>query len=370
MTEMKGDFLDLQKLNHSYQEKMKDIFSDFLDKGWYILGDGVKSFEAAYSEFSGTKYCIGVANGLDAIVLCLKAIGIAPGDEVIVPSNTYIATWLAVNYVGAIPIPVEPRISTYNINPDLIEKAITNRTRAIIPVHLYGQCCEMGEIINIANRYSLNVVEDNAQSQGARYNNQMTGSFGIANATSFYPGKNLGAFGDAGAVTTSDEEIEHKIRVLRNYGSERKYYNEVKGINSRLDELQALFLSIKLKYLEEVNLKRIERAAIYNEALSCLGNIVLPRVADKCTSVYHQYVIRTKSRDNLQKFLADRNIGTMIHYPIPPHKQGAYNDRNFIDIDFHLAEEIANTCLSLPISSELTEEEQNYVIKSIKDFCQ
>jgi len=365
---MKVDFLNLKNLNNPYEEEMKEIFSEFLNNGWYILGDGVKNFENAFADFCGSKYCIGVANGLDAIVLCLKALGIGLGDEVIVPSNTYIATWLAVNYVGATPIPVEPRISTYNINPDLIEKVITCKTKAIIPVHLYGQCCEMGEIMNMANRFGLSVVEDNAQSQGAKYKRQMTGSFGIANATSFYPGKNLGALGDAGAITTSDQEIEHKIRVLRNYGSERKYYNEVKGMNSRLDELQALFLSIKLKDLGEVNSERIKKATVYNEALSDLGNIVLPKVADSCTSVYHQYVIRTKSRGNLQKFLTDRNIGTMIHYPIPPHRQKAYNGTNFAGRKLPIAEEIAETCLSLPISPMLTHLEQDYVIETIRDF--
>ena len=365
---MKVDFLNLNKLNNPYEEEMKEIFSEFLKKGWYILGDGVKQFETAFADFCNTKYCIGVANGLDALVLCLKALEIGPGDEVIVPSNTYIATWLAVNYVGATPIPVEPNISTYNINPDLIENVISSRTKVILPVHLYGQCCEMGEILNIANRFGLSVIEDNAQSQGARYKDQKTGNFGIANATSFYPGKNLGAFGDAGAITTSDEEVEQKIRVLRNYGSERKYYNEVKGINSRLDELQALFLSMKLKDLSEVNNERIKKATFYNEALAGIGDIVLPKVADNCTSVYHQYVVRTKSRDSLQMFLTDRSIGTLIHYPIPPHRQKAYKDTNFSGLKLPIAEEIADTCLSLPISPMLTQLEQDYVIETIKDF--
>jgi dTDP-4-amino-4,6-dideoxygalactose transaminase len=255
--------------------------------------------------------------------------------------------------VGATPIPVEPRISTYNINPQLIEAAITSKTKAIMPVHLYGQCCEMDAIMHLANKYDLYVVEDNAQSQGAMYNGKLAGSFGHINGTSFYPGKNLGAYGDAGAITTNNKELFNKACTIRNYGSSKKYYNEIKGINSRLDELQAGFLSIKLNHLPNWNTQRIHIAQLYHQLLSGVGDLILPELATGATSVFHLFVVRTQRRDALQQFLTEKGIGTLIHYPLPPHLQEAYKDLNYTTGDFPIAEEIANTCLSLPVGNSL-----------------
>lgn len=365
---MKIPFLSLKDLNQPFETDFAQAYLDFIQSGWYILGEKVKSFEQEYSDFNLVNHCIGVANGLDALVLSLKALGIGDGDEVIVPSNTYIASWLAVSYVGARPVPVEPRIDTYNINPDLIAAAITHKTKAIMPVHLYGQICEMDAIMEIAKRYNIYVIEDNAQSQGASYHGKLSGSWGQCNATSFYPGKNLGALGDAGAVTTNDDDVAYKVSVLRNYGSEKKYYNEVKGVNSRLDELQAAFLSIKLKTLMEDNAKRIDIASQYHQNLSDIGDIVLPQLATGATSVYHLYVIRTKERDALQKYLTSCGIGTMIHYPVPPHLQKAYSELGYKKGDFPLAEEIADTCLSLPLSPNLDIAKMEHVMFEITNY--
>jgi len=365
---MKIPFLNLKEMNKPFEAEFEIAYKEFINSGWYILGEKVTSFEEEYARFNTSSYAIGVANGLDALVLSLKALNIGDGDEVIVPSNTYIASWLAVSYVGATPIPVEPRIDTYNINPELIEAAITPRTKAIMPVHLFGQICEMDAIMKIADKHKLYVIEDNAQSQGATYKNKVSGSWGHCNATSFYPGKNLGALGDGGAVTTNDAKIARNVRVIRNYGSEKKYYNEVKGINSRLDELQAAFLSIKLKRLEEDNVKRQAVAAYYNESLVGIGDLILPVLAESTTSVYHLYVILTNKRDALQEYLKEKGIGTIIHYPIPPHLQEAYSDMGFIKGDFPIAEEIAADCLSLPISPYLEQHQQNEICDIIKLF--
>lgn len=361
-------FLSFNQMNAVVKNELKDNFNAFIDKGWYILGDQVKAFEHDFANFCETKYCNGVANGLDAIIIALKALNIKEGDEVIVPSNTYIATWLAVSFVGAKPIPVEPDIRTYNINPSLIEAAITPRTKAIIPVHLYGQCCEMSVIMDIANRHGLFVIEDNAQSQGARHQGKITGSFGHINATSFYPGKNLGAYGDAGATTTNDEKLWHKINTIRNYGSNKKYFNEVKGMNSRLDELQAGFLSIKLKYLNEWSETRNAIANKYLTGLQGVGDLILPYTATDTTHVYHLFVIRTKQRDLLQQHLNNSGIGTLIHYPLPPHLQEAYRELNYKKGDFPLAEEIAETCISIPMYPGLSDEDISQVIEAIKAF--
>lgn len=339
-----------------------------VDSGWFILGERVKKFESEFAAFTKVKHCIGVANGLDALIISLRVIGVTSGDEVIVPSNTYIATALAVSSLGAIPVLVEPKIDTYNIDPERIEKAITSKTKAIIPVHLYGQACEMKPILMIAERNNLLVIEDNAQAQGAIYENQLTGSFGILNATSFYPGKNLGALGDGGAITTNDEKFYKQISVLRNYGSEKKYFNEIKGMNSRLDELQAGILSVKLKHLKEQNSIRHQLAEFYNQNLDGVGDLILPAIANGASSVYHIYLVRTKKRDALQKFLADNGIGTLIHYPVPMHLQKAYAEMNFKRGDFPLAEEIADTCLSLPLYPGMGEEEMEYVATTIQKF--
>lgn len=355
-------------MNEEIKAELLPSFENFIDKGWYILGDQVKQFEQDYANYCTTKHAVGVANGLDALIIALKTLNIGVGDEVIVPSNTYIASWLAVSYVGATPVPVEPRFETYNINPDLIEAAITPKTKAIMPVHLYGQCCEMDAIMNIAQKHNLFVVEDNAQSQGATYNGKVTGSFGHINGTSFYPGKNFGAYGDAGAITTNDEQLYNRSNVIRNYGSQKKYYNEIKGINSRLDELQAGFLSIKLKHLTKWSQQRNHIAALYNQQLSGVGDVVTPVLANGATSVYHLYVIRTNKRDALQQFLNENGVGTLIHYPLPPHLQEAYQELGYKKGDFLLAETIADTCLSLPMFPGLTDEQVKQVCDTIKQF--
>ncbi len=365
---MKIPFLNLKQFNEPFEKDFEQAYRDFIQSGWYILGEKVSAFEKEYSDFNDVKHTIGVANGLDALILCLKALNIGVGDEVILPSNTYIASWLAVSYVGATPIPIEPRIETYNMNPKLIEAAITLKTKAIMPVHLYGQICEMEDIMAIAEKHNLYVIEDNAQSQGASYNGKVAGSWGHCNGTSFYPGKNLGALGDGGAVTTNYADLAKKVSVFRNYGSEKKYYNDIKGINSRLDELQAAFLSIKLKKLKEDNLKRAEIAKLFDEFLLGIGDLILPKLATGASSVYHLYVIRTKQRDELQEYLADKGIGTMIHYPVPPHLQKAYDDLGYKKGDFPIAEEIAETCFSLPISPSMQISEVKKVIKVLHEY--
>jgi len=346
---MKIPFLSFESSNKQIKAEILSSFEHFFDSSWYILGDQVKQFEQEYAAFNNVKHCIGVSNGLDALHLALKALDIGNGDEVIVPSNTYIATALAVSYVGAMPVFVEPDINTYNIDPAKIEAAVTSKTKAIMPVHLYGQACEMESIVAIAKKHNLFVVEDNAQAHGATYKGKLTGSWGNINGTSFYPGKNLGALGDAGAVTTNDQELAIKVALLRNYGSQKKYYNEAIGFNMRLDECQAGFLSVKLKYLKEWTAQRQEISGWYNEALKDIDDLILPSVAENASHVYHVYLIRTKYRDELQKYLADNGIDTLIHYPIPIHLQKAYQHLGFKRGDFPIAEEIAETCLSLPI---------------------
>jgi dTDP-4-amino-4,6-dideoxygalactose transaminase len=367
-TKMQIPFLSFDSMHSRIKPEILSSFEEFYDSNWYILGKSVESFEKAYSDFNHVKHVIGVSNGLDALHLALKALNIGEGDEVIVPSNTYIATALAISYVGATPIFVEPRLDTYNINPESIEAAITPRTKAIMPVHLYGQACEMQAIMDIAEKRGLYVIEDNAQAQGAAYQNKQTGSWGHVNGTSFYPGKNLGALGDAGAVTTNDDELATKIKVMRNYGSQRKYYNEVIGYNMRLDECQASFLSVKLKYLSEWTTQKQEIAKLYDQTLSNIDGVILPVTAQSATHVYHQYIIRTKRRDDLQQFLTQQGVGTLIHYPIPPHLQRAYKHLGYKKGDFPLAEEISNTCLSLPIWPGMTENQVVYIADTLKNF--
>ena len=365
---MKIPFLNLKQLNEPFENDFEHAYRELIKSGWYILGERVSTFENEYSDFNNVQHTIGVANGLDALILSLRALNVVSGDEVIVPSNTYIASWLAISFLGAKPVPVEPRIETYNINPELIKAAITPKTKAIMPVHLYGQICEMEEIMKIAKNHNMYVIEDNAQSQGASYLGKLSGSWGHCNGTSFYPGKNLGALGDGGAVTTNDSDLARIVSVNRNYGSEKKYFNEVKGINSRLDELQASFLSIKLKQLNRDNLKRVEIARLYSEFLEGVGDLILPELAADATSVYHQYVIRTKKRDELQAYLAKNGIGTMIHYPVPPHLQQAYIDLGYKNGDFPIAEEIARTCLSVPIWPGMAHDEVGQVSLTISKF--
>ncbi len=365
---MKIPFLSFENMHAPVKKEMENAFSDFYDSYWYVLGKKVEDFEKQYASFNKVNHCIGVSNGLDALHLCLKALNVGKGDEVIVPSNTYIATVLAISYVGATPVFVEPDAGTFNIDSKLIEPAITSRTRAIMPVHLYGQCCEMDEIMKIAKKHGIFVIEDNAQSQGSAYNGKIAGSFGHLNGTSFYPGKNLGALGDAGAVTTDSDELARKIKTLRNYGSEKKYFNEVIGFNMRLDEIQAAFLSVKLNYLNTWTAERQRVAALYDEALKSIEQIAIPVVAEKSSHVYHLYVIQAEKRDELQQHLNSNGIGTLIHYPIPPHLQKAYAHLNYSKGDFPLAEKIASSCLSLPIWPGMNADQVLYISETIKAF--
>lgn len=365
---MKVPFLDLNIVYAELKNELDEAYSRVMNSGWYILGGELERFEREFAEYCGAKHCIGVANGLDALYLILKGWEIGAGDEVIVPSNTYIASWLAVSYAGATPVAVEPDADTYNIDWRKIEAAITTKTRAIMPVHLYGQAAEMNEINEIARRHDLKVVEDAAQAHGARCGEKRVGAIGDAAAFSFYPGKNLGAIGDAGCVVTNDDRLNEKIRLLRNYGSEKKYSHEIKGVNSRLDELQAAFLSVKLKRLDEWTCERQEIADVYTEKLSGVGDLVLPQTAEAATHVYHLYVVRTKERDALQKFLTDAGIGTLIHYPVPPHLQNAYAELNFGRGAFPISEAIAGTALSLPLYPGLKTEAVETVCRQIKAF--
>jgi dTDP-4-amino-4,6-dideoxygalactose transaminase len=364
----KVPFLDLNKPYHEIQVELDAAYQRVMKSGWYILGEEVDSFEAQYSPYCGSKHCIGVANGLDALHLILRAYEIGEGDEVIVPSNTYIATWLAVSYTGARPIPVEPNPATYNIDPERIELAITARTRAILLVHLYGQTAEMAPILAVAQKHNLKVIEDAAQAHGATYDGRRAGSLGDAAGWSFYPGKNLGAFGDAGAVTTNDDHLADRIRVLRNYGSKVKYYNEVIGYNSRLDPLQAAFLQVKLKYLNEWNLRRKNIVQEYFKSLSNLPDLTLPRVPDLVDPAWHLFVIRHSKRDDLQRHLNESGIGTLIHYPIPPHLSDAYRDLGYKIGDFPIAEKSAQTVLSIPMGPHMTSEDASQVITAIRTY--
>ena len=340
-------FLDLKSLNLRQKNDFMSCLESVLESGWFILGKETEKFEEDFARYCNVSHCVGVANGLDALRLVLTAWGIGPGDEVIVPSNTYIATWLAVSQCGATPIPVEPEFSSYNIDPSLVEASITNRTRAIIPVHLYGQTSDMVSIKAIAERYGLKVLEDAAQAHGASLHKKMAGSLGHAAAFSFYPGKNLGALGDGGAITTDDAVLASHLRVLRNYGSRKKYHNEIIGSNSRLDELQSTFLRKKLSLLNNDNQIRSEIASRYNDGLHDLEDLILPSVSVGCEHVWHLYVVRHTNRDALQRRLTELGIGTMIHYPIPPHLQPAYDYLGLTRGSLPISEKIHSDVLSL-----------------------
>ena len=361
-------FLDLKKINQHYEQELVTQLQNVINSGWFIMGNKLTEFEKNYANFNNSNFCLGVGNGLDALILSLKSLNIGLGDEVIGPSNTYIASWLAISYVGAKVVPVEPRIDTYNINVNLIEEKITSKTKAIMPVNLYGQAAELTKIMELAKKHNLFVVEDNAQAQGAICDGKLAGSYGHINGTSFYPGKNLGALGDGGAITTNDSELAEKIKVLRNYGSQQKYYNEIKGYNSRLDELQAAFLDIKLKNLHAENKQRVEIAENYLKQLANVSALILPVLAEGCTSNYHLFVIRTKRRNELQKHLQENGIGTVIHYPVPPHAQKAYEEYEFSVNQFPIATLIAETCLSLPVYPGMNEEQINYICDTVKLF--
>jgi dTDP-4-amino-4,6-dideoxygalactose transaminase len=361
-------FLNFSPMHLAIKSEMQEAFNRVYDSNWFVLGKEVEQFENSYAVFNQVKYTVGLSNGLDALYLALKACGVGVGDEVIVPSNTYIATALAVSYTGATIVFVEPNLESYNIDPNRIEAAFTSNTKAIIPVHLYGQACEMTAIMALAKKHNLCVIEDNAQSQGASFDGKLTGSWGDLNATSYYPGKNLGALGDAGAITTNSDDFSRKVKLLRNYGSQKKYYNEVIGHNMRLDELQAALLSVKLRKLNEWTAQRQQIATWYNEALKDVKGVTLPKVVDGATHVYHLYVIRTHKRDLLQKYLNDKGVGTLIHYPIPPHLQQAFQELGHKKGDFPIAEELADTMLSLPLWPGLKQSDVNYVANSIINF--
>jgi dTDP-4-amino-4,6-dideoxygalactose transaminase len=356
-------FLDLHKINLPYQEALHQKLQDVLDKGWFILGDEVKAFEKSFASYCGMKHCIGVGNGLDAMVLIFKAyiqLGVLKkGDEVIVPANTYIASILAILQSDLVPVLVEPDSKTYNIDPDLIVEKITNKTKGILVVHLYGQLADMDKINEIGKKYNLLIVEDAAQAQGLTFRGNNTKAF------SFYPGKNLGSLGDAGAITTNDDALAEVLFAMRNYGSEKKYYNEIIGVNSRLDELQAAFLNVKLPNLETENNRRRQIAKRYSTEIKN-NKIVLPLCEDLSNHVFHLFVVRTENREHLQEYLKENSIETLIHYPIPPHKQNALKEWN--NLSFPITEKIHREVLSLPISPVMSDDEVTKVVEILNRY--
>lgn len=360
-------FLNLEPMHSEIEKEMNDKFLEVYRSNWLVLGKQDEEFEKEFAYYCGVKYCVGVGNGLEALTLILRAYGIGEGDEVIVPSNTYIATALAVSFVGAKPIFVEPILSTYNIEPTLIENAITKNTKAIMAVHLYGQAADMDPINEIAKKYGLKVIEDSAQAHGTLYKGRKTGSLGDASGCSLYPGKNLGAIGDAGVVTTNDKELADKVRILRNYGSDKKYHNLYKGVNSRLDELQAGLLRVKLQYLDKWNNDRKRIAKLYLDGIKN-SKITVPFVPEYTDPNWHVFIVRTEKRDELQNFLKENGIGTIIHYPIPMHLQVAYADLGFKKGDFPIAEKIADEVISLPMWYGMKEEEIEHVIEKINQW--
>jgi dTDP-4-amino-4,6-dideoxygalactose transaminase len=365
---VKVPILDLKPAYEELRTELDAAYHRVMESGWVLLGRELESFESEYAASVGVKHCIGVANGLEAMQLVLMALGVGAGDEVIVPSNGYIATWLAATHVGATPVPVEPDPQTYNLDPTRLEAAITPRTKVILPIHLYGQTADIDAINTIASKHDLFVLEDAAQSHGARCRGRAAGALGHAAGVSFYPSKNLGALGDAGAVTTNDTALADKLRHLRNYGSKVRYQNEYLGINSRLSELQAAFLRAKLPRLAEWNARRVALAQRYFEQLRGVGDLVLPFVPDWATPVWHLFVIRTTERDALQKHLAARDVGTQIHYPTPPHLSRAYANGSWKRGDFPLAEKYANEVLSLPLGPHISSAQVDYVCAAIHEF--
>ncbi len=357
---MKIPFLDLKAPYMELRHELDAAYARVMESGWYILGQEVEAFEAEFASFCGVRHCVGVGNGLEALHLILRAMGIGEGDEVIVPSNTYIATWLAVSYAGATPVAVEPDSATYNLDPELLKAAITPRTKAIMAVHLYGQTADMDRINAIAADHGLKVIEDAAQAHGARYKGRRAGALGDAAGFSFYPGKNLGAFGDGGAVTTNDDDVAARIRMLRNYGSTVKYHNEAKGHNSRLDELQAAFLRVKLRYLDAWNARRTELAGLYADVLKETG-LVLPEVMAGNEPAWHLYVVRAKDRARLTQLLDKQGVGWLIHYPVPPHQQQAYQESHG-GLSYPIAEELSNQVVSLPMGPHLE-------LQQVREIC-
>ncbi|MEJ5349139.1 MAG: DegT/DnrJ/EryC1/StrS family aminotransferase [Desulfosoma sp.] len=361
---MKVPFLDLRALYLELEDDLDAAYRRVMTSGRYILGEEVAAFESAFARYCSVKHCVGTGNGLDALHLILRALDIGPGDEVIVPAHTFIATWLAVSLAGATPVPVDPQESTYNIDPEKVEAAVTSRTRAIIAVHLYGQPADMDPIVEIARRYRLHVIEDAAQAHGARYKGKRTGGLGDAAAFSFYPGKNLGAFGDGGAITTNDDELAERLRSLRNYGSPIKYLHEIRGWNSRLDELQAAFLRVKLERLDVWNERRRQLASRYLMGLHQFCEIVPPWVPDWAEPVWHLFVIRVDNRDHVQRALTEQGIETLIHYPVPPHKQRAYGEMH--ERSYPVTERLHAQVLSLPMGPTMTEADVDRVLEVLE----
>lgn len=358
-------FLDLEKINNRFRKEIDERIKSILDDGWYLQGKWDKTFEGNFAKFCGVKHCISCANGLDALNLIIRAYGFGKGDEIIVPANTYIASILAVSENGCTPVLVEPDVNTYNVNPNLIEAKITSKTKAVMVVHLYGQAVQMDKIWELAKKYNLKIIEDSAQAHGAIYQGKRAGSLGDASGFSFYPGKNLGCMGDGGAVTTNDDELAAKIRAIANYGSDRKYHHIYKGVNSRLDEIQAAILDVKLKSLDSDNEKRREIASYYRRNIKN-QKIILPKVYDEKAHVWHIFAIRTEKRDELQKYLEEHGIQTNIHYPTPPHKQGAYIE--WESEYYPVSEEIHRTELSLPISPVITYDEAKKIVEVINEW--
>jgi dTDP-4-amino-4,6-dideoxygalactose transaminase len=380
---MKVPFLELLPTYKELQPEFDAAYHRVMESGWYLLGKELEAFEAEYAAYCGVRHCVGCGNGLDALHLILRAYDIGPGDEVIVPAHTFIATWLAVSYVGATPVPVDVESAYYNLDPSKIEVAITSRTKAIMPVHLYGHPADMAPINAIAQKHGLRVIEDSAQAQGARYQGKRTGGLGDAAGHSFYPGKNLGAFADAGAVTTNDRAVYEKVRKLRNYGSVIKYQHEMQGVNSRIDELTAAFLRVKLAKLDDWNARRKKIAEQYLKELSVISgqtsktancqmhttSLILPAVAEGAEHAWHLFVVRHPQRDTMQKTLSEGGIGTLIHYPYPPHLTNAYRNMGIGVGAFPSAEEVSQTVLSLPIGPHLTETQVTAVINAVKAAC-
>ncbi|HSY62856.1 MAG TPA: DegT/DnrJ/EryC1/StrS family aminotransferase [Cytophaga sp.] len=362
-------FYTLAHQNKFIENEVQSFYKELHADAWYILGKRVLQFEKEYAVYHCIKHCIGVGNGLDALTLSLRALEIGKGDEVIVPANSFIATMLAITQVGATPVLAEPDSRSFNITADEIKKKITSKTKAIIPVHLYGQACEMDEILLLANKQNLYVIEDNAQAHGAMYKNKKTGSFGIINATSFYPVKPLGAYGDGGAITTNDDVLDKKIRLLGNYGSIEKYYYETAGVNSRLDEIQAGVLSIKLAYLNLWNEERIQLANLYTSLLKDIKEILVPESTSDCKHIYHQYVIQTNNRNALKEHLSKHGIETGIHYPVPAHLQKAYEFLNLKKGSLPVTEKLSDTILSLPIYTGMEKNDLEHVCEVIQKFC-
>jgi len=362
---MQVPFLDLNRMHNPIRSRLDEAYHRVMDSGWFIMGPELAAFETEFAAYSNVKHCIGVGNGLDALHLLLRAYGIGPGDEVIVPSNTFIATWLAVSQCGATPVAVEPDVNTHNINPALIAAAITSKTKAIMPVHLYGQPADMDPINQLAAEHGLVVIEDAAQAQGALYKGRRVGSLGHAAGTSFYPGKNLGALGDGGAVLTNDDAIADQVRRLRNYGSSIKYQHDLAGYNTRLDELQAAFLREKLKFLDVWNAKRKAIANTYSDLLS-FADCITPYVPDYADPVWHLYVIRSKCREKLKAHLEQQGIASVIHYPIPPHRQSCYSD--YASLSMPIAETMAAEVLSLPMLPDMSDAEIKHVSSALRNF--